>query len=326
MPASRPESASTDPLAPLRGQLGDDGWLEELGPKHLAMFRPRGDTLLVEFEALAPLLRRRSAEPWSAGIAGKRGWSTLTLISRGRTWFRDDAVFDFFDDLTDGGFFDGYDRVIFAGAGVKGYAAAAFSVAAPGATVFLCAPFATLDPEETPWEHRFRGDRSLAFGPRYGYAPDMVDAAARVYLVTDPTEAADAMHASLFRGDHVVHLKARHGGPRLGARLEAMGILDDLVAGAEEGSLTPLRFARLWRARHRDEVWLSNVLRKLDAMRRPWLQAVFAGTMWDRTRSAAARRRLNDALARLKEVGGKPPAGRQPLPDETREGMLLAGE
>ncbi|PWJ19280.1 phosphoadenosine phosphosulfate reductase [Jannaschia seohaensis] len=326
MPTNDPDSAIPGPLTPLRAQLGEDGWLEELGPRHLAMFQPRGNTLLVEFEALAPLLRRKSAEPWSAGLARKRGWSTLTIVSRGRTWFRDPAVFDFFDDLTDGGFFDDYDSVVFAGAGVKGYAAAAFSVAAPGSTVFLCAPFATLDPNETPWEHRFRGDRSLSFGPRYGYAPDMVDAAARVYVVTDPAEPADAMHASLFRGPHVVHLRAHHGGPRLGARLEAMGLLDQLFSEAEQGTLTPQRFARAWRARHRDEVWLSNVLRKLDTMRRPWLQAVFAGAMYDRTGAASARRRLNEALARLKEEGKRPPAGREPAPDSDSGRLLLAGE
>lgn len=321
----------TDPLssaalAPLRDQLPPEGWLQELGQRHVAMFKPRGDTLLVEFEALAPALRRAPSEAWSAGLASERGWSMLTLLSRGRTWYRDDAVFDFFDALTDDGFFDEFDSVVFAGAGVKGYAAAAFSVAAPGATVFLCAPYATLNPDDAPWEQRFRSDRALAFGPRYGYAPDMIDAAARVYVVSDPTESADAMHASLFRGPHVTHLRAPHGGPRLGARLEAMGILDRLVAEADAGGLTPLRFARLWRARHGDEVWLSNVLRKLDEMRRPWLQAVFAGEMWDRTGSPAARRRLNDALARLREDGREPPPGRSPAPDADRGRLLLAGE
>jgi hypothetical protein len=313
-----------DLLRPLRMKAGEDGWLRVLGRRHHALYRPRGKTLLVEFAALAPTLHGGEARLWSDGLARRRNWSTLTLIARGRTWYRDPNVFDFFDRLTDEGFFDEFDSVVFVGCGVHGYAAAAFSVAAPGATVLLCGPYATLDPGDAPWESRFRPDRALSFGPRYGYAPEMIDAAARVYVVTDPTEQLDAMHASLFRGPHVTRLSAPHAGSRLGTRLQAMGIFDQLVIEAEAGTLTPLRFAQLWRARHRDEVWLANVLRKLDAARRPWLQAVFAGAMLDRTGAPAARRRLNEALARLEEAGMPAPAGRRPAPIE-RGRMLLVG-
>jgi hypothetical protein len=208
---------------------------------------------------------------------------------------------------------------------VRGYAAASFSVAAPGATVVLLGPYATLAPDDAPWERRFRSDRALSFGPRYGYAPDMVDAASRVYVVSDPTEDADAMHASLFRGAHVTRLPAPHAGPRLGARLQAMGIMEDILVEAADGRLGPLRFAQLWRARRRDEVWLGNVLRKLDMAGRPWLQAIFASGMLEQTGAPAARRRLNDALARLAEAGIAPPAGLKPRP-VTPATMLLAGE
>ena len=317
-------SHRADALRPLREKAGGTDQLTELGARHLALLRPNGSTLLVEFEALAPVLRRDGRQP-SDALHDEHGWSVLTLLSQGRTWFRDSAVFDFFDSLTDDGFFDEFDRVIFAGAGVRGYAAASFSVAAPGATVFLAGPYATLDPADAPWERRFRSDRAIPFGPRYGYAPDMIDAAERVYVVSDPTEGADAMHASLFRGPHVTRLRAAHAGPRLGARLEAMGILAPLLREAAAGTLTPLRFAELWRARHEDAVWLANVLRKLDMARRPWLQAVFAGGMLDKTGDPVARRRLNDALARLDEAGIAPPAGREPRPAAPGR-MLLAGE
>jgi hypothetical protein len=314
-----------DPLRPLRDRAGPDGWLRTLGARHVALFQPGGGTLLVSFEPLAPLLRRAPVRIWSDALAERLGWATLTVASRGRTWYRDPAVFDFFDALTDDGVFDDYDRVVFTGAGVHGYAAAAFSVAAPGAVVVLLGPYATLDPHEAPWEHRFRSDRRLSFGPRYGFAPAMVDAAARAFVISDPAEAADAMHASLFRGPHVMRLAAPHAGPRLGARLGAMGIVDDIVEAAAARTLTRLRFAQLWRARHDDEVWLANVLRKLDAARRPWLQAVFAGGVLDRTGAAAARRRLNEALARLAEEGMEAPGGRLPAP-VGGDRLMLAGE
>ena len=320
------KSLFSDTLTALAGMAGKEGWLRPLGARHHALFRPGGDTLLVEFEGLGRLHKREGHVPASTGLARKRGWSTLTLICQGRTWFRDPEVIAFFDEMTDEGFFDGFDRVVFAGAGIRGYAAAAFSVAAPGAVVFLVSPMATLDRDITPWESRFRSDRKLSFGPRYGYAPGMLDAAEKVFVISDPTETLDSMHASLFRGPHVVHLPAPHGGANLEPRLEAMGIYDRLVAGAEAGALTPLRWAQLWRARHRDPVWLTNVMRKIDGMNRPWLQAVFNGAMLDATGAPAARRRLNDALAQLETQGRPAPAGRRPTAPAERPRMLLAGE
>ncbi|WP_371153522.1 phosphoadenosine phosphosulfate reductase [Jannaschia sp. 2305UL9-9] len=323
---SQPETSTNSAQTALRHAAGEAGWLRDLGTAHQALFRPLGATLLVEFDTAAGVTARKNHLPWSTGLAGKRDWSTLTVLSKGRTWFRAPEVIAFFDDLTDEGFFDDFDSVIFAGAGVGGYAAAAFSLAAPGATVFLVTPYATLDPDITPWERRFRRDRAIAFGPRYGYAPDMLQGAGRVFVISDPTEIRDSMHASLFRGPHITHLRAPHGGGRLAARLEAMGILDRLVAGAESGALTPLRWAQLWRARHRDPVWQANVLRKLDGMNRPWLQAIFAGSVLDATGSPAASRRLNDALAALAGAGRSAPAGRSPAPPKERDRLLLAGE
>lgn len=311
----------------LRRAAGEDGYLRELGTGHLALFRPGGSTLLVEFDDLRAVEARPGGLPWSAGLHDKRGWTTLSILARGRDWYRDDAVHDFFDDLTDDGTFDAYDNVIFFGAGIGAYGAAAHSVAAPGATVFLIVPYATLDRDVTPWERRFRSARSLPFGPRYGNAARMVDAARRVYVVTDPRQHADAMHASLFTGDHIVRLPAANGGPDVRTRLERIGILDRLVAGAESGALTPLRFARLWRARRRDEEFLLRLLRRLEDGDRPWLTAVLAGFMLRGGKSSGpARRRLNAALFDLADSGREAPRGLSPEPPRLGERILMAGE
>ena len=57
---------------------------------------------------------------------------TGTKFTKGDTWFRDNRVYGYFDRLIADGFFEDFDTVIFYGAGSCGYAAAAFSVAAPG--------------------------------------------------------------------------------------------------------------------------------------------------------------------------------------------------
>lgn len=320
------EPQDTDLLDSLAALAGTDGYFKAVGASHHALFRPGNDTLLVEFDDLTNVAERRNHLPWSAGLARKRGWSTLTLLSDGRTWYRDKALFAYFDELTDDGFFDEFDKVVFFGHGVGAYGAAAYSVAAPGSTVVLLRPLATLDRSIVPWEGRFKSDWKRSFGPRYGYAPRMLDAAEKVFVISDPTAARDAVHASLFQGDHITHLPAAHGGTNLQDRLESMGILDRIVAGAEAGALTRLRFAQLWRARHSDAVWLSNMLRKVEGLRRPWLQAIFANEMLRRTGAPSARRRLNDALSALEAQGKTAPGGMRPTAPQDRDRMLLAGE
>jgi hypothetical protein len=312
-----------DPLDALRDYAGDDGTVTPLGSEHVAVFRPGNDTLLVEFGTLADAARAGDGLPWSAGMGRRRGFATLTVLARGNTWFRDDAVHDHFDDLTDEGLFDDYDSVIFTGGGMGAYGAAAHSVAAPGATVFLVQPYATLDPDVTPWETRFRRARARAFAGRYGNAAQLIDAAGRVVVVTDPTESRDAMHASLFTGPHVTRLVAPHAGPDMWGQLNGLGILDRVVPRAATGSLTQGRFAKRWRARRDDVAWLHRFLGKVERLNQPYLTALCAGHILKAHDSPVARRRLNAALADLREAGTPPPPGLAP---QAGAKLLLAGE
>ncbi|WP_092775795.1 hypothetical protein [Jannaschia pohangensis] len=310
----------------LTAAAGEVGYLRQVGDDHLALHRDGGDTLVVSFEMLDDMRDRPGGLPISTGVARKKGWATLDIMAEGRTWFREDDLFDYFDGLTDDGFFDDYDSVVFMGGGMGAYGAAAFSVAAPGSTVFLVQPYATLARDIAPWERRFRSSWVLPFGPRYSNAARMIDGARRVFVVTDPTEDADAMHASLFQGDHVTRLPAPHAGGDILARLDGIGILDRLVAAAEADTLTPLRFAQLWRARRDHAPWLTGLLRKTDRIDRPWLQALVAGHILRKTNGPAARRRLNAALSKLAAEGRKAPGNLEPSAPQRGDRTLLAGE
>ena len=68
-----------------------------------------------------------------------------TLTGTKYLWLRNPAKMSapalaMLDELRDSGFFARFRRVIFYGASMGGYAAAAFSSAAPGATVILISP------------------------------------------------------------------------------------------------------------------------------------------------------------------------------------------
>jgi hypothetical protein len=194
--------------------IGEElGYFQPLGARHAAFFLDDGPVLLVTFETAERIRADDDSQmPLGFRIARGQGWSHLCLIAKGPTWYRDPAVWAYFDRLVDDAFFEDFERVVFYGAGMGGYAAAAFSVAAPGATVLAMAPQATLAPDLAGWDPRFMRHRRLDFSSRYGFAPDMTEGASAVYVVYDPARLQDAMHAALFNRPRVTRLPARQLG------------------------------------------------------------------------------------------------------------------
>lgn len=283
----------------LAGLAAEEGLHVDLGPRHFATFIDRGGTLLVTFETvqgIATLSER--AQPLGFEMVRAQDWSHLCVISDGDTWFRDARVYALFDRLTDEGVFDRFPRILFYGAGPCGYAAAAFSVAAPGARVLAVQPQATLDPREAGWDDRFAEMRRLNFNDRYGYAPEMIEAADRAFVLYDPHETLDAMHAALFRRPNVTRLRLPYMGGTLQTSLIEMGVLTRLLVHAGSGKLAGRGFARLMRARRTYPPYLRNLLARLDVADRPYLAALLCENVTGRFDAPRFQRRLNTLRAR----------------------------
>ena len=239
-------------------RVGEEfGYVEDLGPGHTACFLDAGTRLLVTFEN-AQTLRRSTPDgaPRGFAFAKHEGWSHLGLISEGESWFREPRIFGYIDRLIDDGFFEDFDEVLFYGAHAGGYAAAAYSVAAPGARVLALRPQATLDPRIAGFDTRYTAQRRTDFTSRYGYAPDMLDAAAQAWIVFDPMQRLDAIHAALFTRANVTPLRCMGLGARLDQTFDALGMHDDLLRAAMAGTLDTLGFARMIRARRNNAGYL----------------------------------------------------------------------
>lgn len=262
------DALDRDPwMAKVEDIAEDHGMAEPIGPDYISLLIDGDSTLLVSFESAASARRRNDeSAPLGWQFVQSHGWSSLTLLSEhDQDWFRHPAIFGYFDRLIDDGFFDGYDTVLFYGAGAAGYAAAAFSVAAPDSKVLAIQPQATLDPALSRWDHRYPETRRSDFTSRFGYGPMMVETADQVWVIHDPSVIEDAMHASLYNGDNTTHLSCPYIGPDAHRSLMKMDVLPDLIEQAMQGALDRLSYAKLWRARQTYMPYLRTVFHRLDA-------------------------------------------------------------
>lgn len=290
-------------------EIGEElGHFQPLGGRHAAFFVDDSpETLLVTFETVAGIRGASDDQmPYGYRLTRKDGWSHLCIIADGETWFRDPAIYGYFDRLVDDAFFEDFDRVVFFGVGMAGYAAAAYSVAAPGATVIALRPVATLDPRVTGWDARHASRRRLNFSDRYGYAPEMIEGAAKVFIAYDSDRALDAMHAALFTKPYVHKLRCPYQGARIEGELEAMGVLPGMLELACRGEFGAAAFARLYRARRESLSYVMRLVNRLEGRMRFDLSARVCRWALERHNSPRLRRALDRALAELGEDAGAP--------------------
>lgn len=282
-------------LETLEGIAEEHGYFQYLGPKHYTTLVEKKPILLVTFETIEGIQKHGgSGQPLGFEMVREFGWSHLCVLSDGDTWFRDPAVYAYFDRLADDGFFDEFEDVLFYGAGPCGYAAAAFSVTSPGAKVVVVNPQATLDPSWASWDKRHLKARRLSFTDRYGYAPDMLEAADKAFILYSKHSAEDAMHATLFQRENTELLAL----PNLGAfpvlQLVNMRVLQRTLAQANSATLTRQSFFNLMRARRDNGPYLRHLLRRLKLERRFLLTALLCANVTSRMRAPAFEKALNE--------------------------------
>jgi len=234
-----------------------------LGHDHIAVSLKAGPNLLVCFEEGHKLRRTaKGAEPTGFAYTRRDGWSTLTIAAKDKSWFRDPAIYEYMDDLIDEGFFEEFENVLFFGETAGGYAACAYCVAAPGSRVLALSPAASMNPRVAGFDPRSGKLRQMDFTSRFGYAPDMVDAAQQAFIVHDPQRRLETTHAAMFIRDNVTLLRAVGLGQHTDAALIEMDILEDLIRAAMSGSLNEAVFADQFRNRREDAHYLHNLIQR----------------------------------------------------------------
>ncbi len=283
-------------------EIGDkEGFYESLGAQHTALYVERGKTLVVTFDNLDHVYERNEDRmPWGFAYTETKGWSVLGLMAHDWTWYRDPKVFDFFDKLKADGYFDQFEKVVFYGASMGAYAACVFSSAAPGSTVIAISPQATLDRDLTSWETRYKKVWRRDFNDRYGYGPEMVEAAEKMYLFYDPTAPLDAMHAALFQGENTTKFKCRYMGHRIASLWAQLGCLKPITEACIDGSITPLKLYQWQRARKENTRYQREMLNRLKDQGRHALLVRFCRYILSQRRAPKFRQQMNESLRILK--------------------------
>lgn len=299
----RPEHNARDGWKQRLAEIGaKEGFYEELGDEHSALFVKHGKTLIVTFDNLDLVDKSdKDRMPWGFHFAESRNWSVLGIMAEGWTWYRDKSVFDFFDRMQKEGFFKQFDKVVFYGASMGAYAACAFSCAAPDATVIAISPQATLDRELTVWETRFRKAWRRDYSGRYGYAPDMVKKADKVYLFYDPMDNADAMHACLFQSKNIAKVRCRYMGHRIASLWMSMKILKPIIEGCVDGTITTTGFYKLFRNRRDSLRYQKEMLIRLKKERRHKLMVLYCEYILSKRPGPHFRRELRAAKLALQK-------------------------
>ncbi|SHJ68218.1 hypothetical protein SAMN05444000_111131 [Shimia gijangensis] len=292
----------SDWLETLENIVDEHGYFQPLGDRHYATLVEEKPILLVTFETIQGVQNRGdSGQPLGFELVRELGWSHLCVLSDGDTWFRDPAVYAYFDRLADDGFFDEFENVLFYGAGPCGYAAAAFSVTAPGARVVTINPQATLDPSMADWDRRYTEARRLCFTDRYGFAPEMIEAADQAFVLYSRDQQEDAMHATLFHADNVERLALPRLGPDPEAQLLEMQVLFRILVQANIGKLTRASFFKLMRARRNHLPYLRHLLKQLKQGNRFLLTALLCANVTARMRAPQFEKTLTELDAAASE-------------------------
>ncbi len=244
--------AQTQPrwLDDLRPGSEGEGFLEKYLRHSLMFVRRPVNRLLVTFDNLSNVGDSSvEREPWAFKYAQDVNISHLGVMAHVSDWYRDAELIERMQKLAADGFFDGYDRVIFAGVSMGGYAAIAFASLVPGAHVISVNPQSTLDPDLVPWETRYENGQRQDWTLPLPDASRLTAGLGPVNIFYDPYHTLDQQHVDRFQGDNIRVFSCWFSNHKTAVFLRKIDALKPVMGHCIFDELTPSAFYRLYRAR-----------------------------------------------------------------------------
>ena len=293
--AEQDSSADDTPAVPrwfdeLRPGGEGEGFMERHLRHSLMFVRRPVNRLLVTFDNLSNVNDTSpDREPWAFKFARDTNVSHLGVMAHVADWYRDAELIARFEKLRDDGFFDGYDRVVFAGVSMGGYAAIAFGSLVPGAHVMSVNPQSTLDTRLVPWETRYEGGRRQDWTLPLSDAAELTGGLGRVNIFYDPYHALDKQHVNRFEGDNIRVFNCRYSVHKTAVFLRKIDALKPVMHSVLFDELTEAEFYRLYRGRRNLPWFKGSVAAYFKEKGRDELADRFAMAFRKRLRAKARR-------------------------------------
>lgn len=200
-------------------------------------FVPRGPRLVVVFEAAGAVLDRPDGDRlgWGHDWIINQGHSMISVKPKKVEWYRGADLHRLFRDPEFIAFCTKYERVLFYGGSMGGYAALALAQAIPGAYVLAHGPQSTLAADLVPWERRFLEGRLADWSGDFRDGADTPKTAGKIYITYDPFHKYDTWHAKRIQGPNVFHLRSPFAGHVPQVFLTKLGVFKDVFIHAMAG-------------------------------------------------------------------------------------------
>ena len=248
-------------------------WFEELSPgapgegffeknsRHSIMFVKRlRPYLLVTFDNLSNVGDTSPERgPWAFKFAKDNHASHLGIFAHGKMWYRDPVLIDRMTALANSGFFDGYERVVFAGSSMGAFAALVFASLVPGAHVLAFNPQSTLDPDLVPWEDRYWIGRRQDWTLPLSDAQGILDNCGAISVFYDPFFEPDKKHFERLSGANVTGYKCWYSNHKSAVFLRKIDALKPIMHEGLFGQITRQMFYEHYR-RRRSLPWYAGSL------------------------------------------------------------------
>ncbi len=238
-----------------------EGFVEKRANLSMIFVKRNRKYLLVTFDNLSNVRDTApNREPWACKFARDADVCHLGITANAPHWFRDEWLINRMQTLANEGFFEGYERVLFAGTSMGAYASLVFAKVCPHAHVAAFNPQSTLDPQIVPWEHRFEAGRRQDWTLPLADGAAELEKQALVHVFYDPQFELDKLHADRLNGSNVQKYHCRMSGHKSALFLNRMGRLPDLMHQMLFDTLTPQDFYQIYRSR-RLLFWYRNAMR-----------------------------------------------------------------
>lgn len=259
-PAQEEGQAGPRWLDDIRPGGDGEGFLEKHLRHSLLFVRRPVKRLLVTFDNLSNVGDTSvEREPWAFKFARDENISHLGIMAHVSDWYRDPDLIARMKKLKRDGFFDGYDRVVFAGVSMGGYAAIAFGSIVPDAHVVSVNPQSTLNPDLVPWETRYEKGRRQDWSLPLGDAAKLTKKLGRVNIFYDPYHALDHQHVSRFGGANIRIFNCWFSNHKTAVFLRKIDALKPVMRHCIFDELTAPAFYKLYRGR-RNLPWYRGSL------------------------------------------------------------------